>query len=171
MTVADHGQLRKQDPLPASQCRILSIDLTGARRVHGTRLSRALNVCLHLQRLGLSGTDIDDSDLRLITGLKQLQYLSLANTAVSDSGLIQLGQSRRLQTLDLTGTLITDRGLSNLAQLTQLQSCCVADCKVSQQAVKKLKDALPDCEISQSATHSSDSLPASLYSNADPGNS
>jgi internalin A len=55
--------------------------------------------------------------------LSQLQTLELGGTGVSDAALVYLQGLSQLQYLDLSGTNVTDQG------------------------VKKLQQALPNCEI------------------------
>lgn len=61
-----------------------------------------------LKSLDMSGSDIDDSELRAVADLLQLENLSLSNTRFRGSGLTYLARATRLHTLDLSGTDVDD---------------------------------------------------------------
>lgn len=80
-----------------------------------------------LTQLNLIDADLDDAKLLALQSdlesLPELRWLSLARTAVGDKGLAALCNLHMLRGLNLTGTRVTDAG------------------------VKKLRQALPNCEI------------------------
>ena len=49
--------------------------------------------------------------------------------------------------LDLLGTEVTDAGLEHLKGLSELQSLDIHNTKVTDEGVKKLRQALPNCDI------------------------
>jgi hypothetical protein len=51
--------------------------------------------------------------------------------------------------LDLGFTKITDTGLANLKAFTQLKTLNLIETKVTDEGVKKLQQALPNCHISR----------------------
>ena len=69
------------------------------------------------------GDRITDSDLANLEVFHNLRYLSLTRTKVDDTGLEHLKSLTKLQTLDLSGT------------------------KVTAQGIKKIQQALPNCQI------------------------
>jgi hypothetical protein len=100
-----------------------------------------------LQLLELNGTQITDAGLARIAGLTQLQVLYLDNTQVTDEGMAHIAGLTQLQKLSLDYTQITDSGLAHLAGLTQLQELWLNNAQVTDAGVKKLQQALPNCEI------------------------
>jgi hypothetical protein len=56
-----------------------------------------------------------------------------------------LGQ---LQVLDLTGTEVTDAALEHLKALNKLEFLYVSQTKITDAGVEKLRQALPNCQIS-----------------------
>jgi hypothetical protein len=52
-----------------------------------------------------------------------------------------------LERLFLNGTKITDAGLPCLYGLAKLQAVYLGDTRVTVEGVKKLQEALPNCEI------------------------
>jgi Leucine-rich repeat (LRR) protein len=73
--------------------------------------------------------------------------LGLGLSDVTDVGLEHLKGLTNLQSLILEGTKVTDVGLEHLKGLPRLRWLDLADTKVSQRGVKKLQQALPECEI------------------------
>ena len=71
------------------------------------------------------GTQISDAGLVHLKGLSSLQWLGLENTQITGAGLVHPEALSNLSTLNLDDTQITDAG------------------------VAKLKEALPNCEISR----------------------
>jgi hypothetical protein len=69
------------------------------------------------------GKSLTVSEMGDLAGHPNLTYLTLENCRISDSGLEQLGRSRRLKSLTLTGT------------------------PVREEAMRKLRLALPKCTI------------------------
>jgi hypothetical protein len=81
----------------------------------------------------------------------------LANAPVGDAELTYLGVLFYLRSLDLAGTQVTDAGLEHLKTLAHLQSLVteriqlqildLTNSRVTNESVKKLQQALPDCKI------------------------
>src|SRR5262249_11471266 len=70
----------------------------------------------------LVGTNVTNTGLKELGGLKQRQTLTLSYTEVRDEGLKELGGLKQLRTLDLSRTKVTDAGLKHLAGLKKLQT-------------------------------------------------
>lgn len=64
--------------------------------------------------LCLNGTDIGDSGMAALRGLKSLRVLSLDGTHVTDAGLDELTELAGLQHLNLSGTKVTAAGVAEL---------------------------------------------------------
>ena len=94
-----------------------------------------------LQRLNLYKTPV--SDLTPLSNLTRLQSLNLYGTPVSD--LSPLSNLTRLQNLFLDGTPVSD--LTPLSNLTKLQLLNLEGTGITENEVRKLRDALPRCRI------------------------
>ena len=68
-------------------------------------------------------------------------------TQVTDEGLVHLKRLTNLESLSLTSTQITDVGLEHLKTLDSLQELNLYDTQVTPEGVRKLQEALPNCEI------------------------
>ena len=62
--------------------------------------------------MSLGGTDVQDEDLKYLTGLKSLEELSLSNTAITDQGLEPLLDIPSLKRLYVAGTEATPEGVA-----------------------------------------------------------
>ena len=94
-----------------------------------------------LRRLILDGTPV--SDLTPLSNLTALESLSLGWRPASD--VTPLANLTGLQHLDLSITSVSD--LSPLSNLTGLQSLDLTGTEISEHEAKKLRDALPHCDI------------------------
>ena len=94
--------------------------------------------------VSLSNTQV--VDLAPISKLTRLQGLELNNTPVSD--LTPLASLKNLWQLLLHGTQVRD--VTPLASLKNLEVLNLSDTLVSEEQVKKLQQALPNCKITWS---------------------
>jgi hypothetical protein len=107
-----------------------------------------------LRGLSLSSTQVTDAGMEKLKGLAQLQYLSLDSTQVTDAGLEHLKGLTQLEDLFLDSTKVTDIGLDHLKGLTKLRSLwfitlSLDSTKVTDEGVKRLQQALPNCQITR----------------------
>ena len=100
-----------------------------------------------LQSLNLWGTNVTDAGLEHLKGMTMLKSLNLSDTDVT--GLEHLKGLTNLKTLYLDYTKVTDAGLENLKGLKSLRSLGLTNTNVTDEGVKKLQKALPDCRISR----------------------
>lgn len=114
-----------------------------------------LNSLPHLQAIDLGHTKklarptITDAGLTHLKGLSHLQSLNLDGTKITDAGMTQLAALTQFRTLKLRDTTITDAGLMYLSALHQLQTLNLEGANVTPPAVRMLRRALPDCQITR----------------------
>jgi hypothetical protein len=124
----------------------------------------------NLTRLYLDGTQVTDESLPWLKRLKHLQTLDLGNLNVSQAGVLQLKdfpalasiclrgtpttdetlrqfQNLKLTDLNLDGTPITDEALRYLANHPDLAFLYVRNTKLSDAALDKFQEALPNCQV------------------------
>ena len=70
----------------------------------------------------LSGTDVTDDDLQLLSRVQGLRELNLGATAISNAGMRHVARLKELRTLNLSGTNVDDAGLVGIGQLRHLQT-------------------------------------------------
>ncbi len=92
-----------------------------------------------------------DADLECLNRFPRLKWLSLVRSVdLTDAGLAHLGQLTSLETLSLwDAEQVTDAGLRQLEPLTRLKRLRIdlGRHDVSDQAVERLRHALPNCKI------------------------
>jgi hypothetical protein len=117
-----------------------------------------------LKSLTLFGRFTGDG-LQHLAGLPQLESLDLTDPSGQrqfDAKAIEaIASLRELTSLTLSGNRLQDQQLPVLEKLSRLQTLNVVGCPLSDGALQKLKQSLPDCEI----THSSDPLLNALLNN------
>jgi len=79
-----------------------------------------------------------------LTEIGRIGAIYLYNTQITDAGLVHLAGLTSLQEL-----FVTDAGLVHLKGLTSLQTLGLGNTQVTDAGVAKLKEALPNCEISR----------------------
>src|SRR5882724_6972841 len=90
--------------------------------------------------LDLFGSQVKDSGLQDLAGLKSLQALNLRFNFISDAGLKELAELKNLQTLNLGFTLVGDAGMKELAGLKNLQSLELYKTVVTDAGLKELAE-------------------------------
>lgn len=102
-----------------------------------------------LRELKVDCVKITDAGLGRLKELGKLEELDFGDSNITDVGLEQLRAFPNLRTLDLWGTAITDAGLVHLAELKQLTKIGLRSTKATDDGVRRLKQALPKCEITR----------------------
>ncbi|PQO44785.1 hypothetical protein [Blastopirellula marina] len=99
---------------------------------------------VEMEALGIGGTPIGERPLPFLSDTK-LKYLFCDKTFVSDSFLDCLPVT--LEHLMIPNTRVTDAGLEKLVRLKNLQLLVLRDTPTSEEAIEKLRDKMPWCEI------------------------
>jgi hypothetical protein len=90
--------------------------------------------------------------LRVIAECDSLQGLNLHNTTVTDRCLQVLARMPNLIHLDVSTNPITDDGPVYFTTMSSLKKLNLADTQVTENGIRKLRAALPDCEIAWDGT-------------------
>jgi hypothetical protein len=94
-------------------------------------------------------SEVTNAGLEHLKGLVQLRSLWLRGTKITDAGAEHLKGLRHLEDLAINGTEVTDAGLDNIRALSQLRRLWLGGTRVSDDGVKRLQEALPNCQISR----------------------
>jgi len=102
-----------------------------------------------------TGSVHNDARLELISEVPELRSLwvcSLRRTSsfdplLTDKGLATLAKIANLEELGISGECFTDSGLEHLMELTRLRRLRIVHTRVTEEGVKKLQQALPECQI------------------------
>jgi uncharacterized membrane protein len=89
------------------------------------------NINEQLVALKLTNLPINDSDIKIVSDLKNIKKLNLENTLITDNGLSYVKQLSQLEQLNLYGTNITDEGIIQLAYLKKLSALYLWKTKVT----------------------------------------
>ncbi len=93
----------------------------------GTDFSVVNGVCLDHHKT--HGRPVGDNDLALLSPLTNLKYLDLTNSRITDTGLENLKGHTRLEQLYVHGTQVTNEGVKSLQ--VALPDCAIQDSRVS----------------------------------------
>jgi serine/threonine protein kinase len=100
-----------------------------------------------LRVLTLAETQITNEGLKSLGAMTSLIELNLSQTKISDTGLAYLKPLRQLTHLKLEVTDVTDAGLVHLQEMPGLAEVHLAKTQVTQTGAKKLRAALPKCNV------------------------
>ncbi len=102
---------------------------------------------LHLRRLTMWRSRVDEEGMKAIAGLDHLTYLELAESpGVDDCGLVHLA-GMKLQHLNLRHTSISDESVTVIITLKELQHLDVRATGISADGVRRIREALPACIV------------------------
>ena len=103
-----------------------------------------------LELLAIGDTQVTDAGLEHLKGMNKLKVLDLAACKnLTEGGLAHLPGLSNLETLHLTGLPITDKGLEQLKDIKSLKTVELNGTKVSEDGVKSLQTALPNCQVNR----------------------
>lgn len=108
---------------------------------------KQIGLCVSLEQLSLTNTEVTDQGLTHLKGLTDLKELSLSDTDITDEGLHHLRNLASLERLALDGTQITDPGLQLLREMPHLQYLRLSKEQITEQDLQELELAFPHCAI------------------------
>jgi uncharacterized membrane protein len=100
-----------------------------------------------LVTVDLSATKITDQAVAQLAGAKNLRLIRLAETAITDGAIDTLLKLPSLESINLYGTKVTDAGVGKLSAMPNLKRLYLWQTAVTPEAIKALKEKLPNCEI------------------------
>ncbi|MGI9470511.1 MAG: hypothetical protein ACR2NZ_03185 [Rubripirellula sp.] len=98
-------------------------------------------------KLELTEIDLSPQDWQALVKIHGLERLVLRKTNVTDDRVRQLRSLTKLRWLNLCSTEITDGALKTIAEFQSLRALCLADVRVSREAVDELKRVFKEREI------------------------
>lgn len=101
----------------------------------------------HLVTADLSATKITDKSVAALEGAKNLRQVRLAETGITDSSIDTLLKLPALESINFYGTKVTDAGVQKLAAMPKLKHLYLWQTAVTPDAIKALKEKLPQCEV------------------------
>ena len=126
---------------------VIEVDFSDNAQLGDDDIAR-LNGLTTLRSLQLQGTGVSDAGLKHLADATELVRLDLSQTSeVTGSGLAHLNGLVNLEALMLNHSQVTDAGLTHLEGLTSLRILHLEATRVSDEAVRILQEALPNCKI------------------------
>jgi hypothetical protein len=95
---------------------------------------------------------LTNNDMKLLASLNDLEAVFIRGPDVTDDGLESFADLRKLQVLEIKYAPVSDQAVRHLAQLTQLKVLQLRDTDVTADGLARLKDALPNCDVSVSGS-------------------
>ncbi len=115
-----------------------------------------LKLMPQLSMLYLRNTKVTDRGMKDIRNLDQVLLLELSDCVVTDEGLMSLGRMPVIQHLWLSKTIrygendrsaFTDDCVAYLSSLKSLRDLRIADSRITDASIEKLRMALPDAKV------------------------
>ena len=103
----------------------------------------------------LAREKMTDAGMRHLKNMNTLEHLHIKYLPITDKGLAHISTLDNLQVIKLTHSNVTDAGLLHLHGLTKLKEVNLLGTKVTLAGVRKLREALPNCNIIAGAASAS----------------
>lgn len=124
---------------------VVKVDLSGTS-VQNLDL-RDLIQLKELRSLDLSGTSITDGT-QYISFIKNLESLDISGTKVDDAALTKLRSLKKLASLNIANTSVTDQGLQAVGKFSSLKDLSIANSKVTESGKTAFRIANPNINLS-----------------------
>lgn len=124
---------------------VIAINLTGADV--GNDDLQLLTKTPKLKLLNLDNTAIGDDELKLVRDLPELQILRLCRTQITNAGMANLRTLPKLSVLLLNDTQITDEGLEPLLDVASLVQIEIMGCTVTSRMIEIFHARRPGCYV------------------------
>jgi hypothetical protein len=126
---------------------LLKLDFIMKQDIKSEDFSKISSLKGQLVYLNLARTNVKDSDLVVLKGLRKLLYLHLEKNSLSDAAIENLTSLSSLQYLNLVDNKLTDKAVDSLAKLQSLQKLYLWNSGISKAGATKLKKALPNTNV------------------------
>jgi Leucine-rich repeat (LRR) protein len=101
-----------------------------------------------LKSLNLGGNPITDAGVgKLAANLPDLEKVDLTGTNISDNAVRLLTACSKLQRLSVEATGTTDKCIEHLKKMENLKYFICGRTKISEAGIAELKQALPNCTV------------------------
>jgi hypothetical protein len=113
----------------------------------GTKDTSFLRGFPRLRNLSIHDARSDQWHWEDIAACQQLEQLSITNSEITEDDLKCLARLPDLNILSLSGSAVSDSEFAQVARFSQLEFLGVQDCYLSLDALRKFRQAHPDCEV------------------------
>ena len=144
------NQLKQQNIIVSNfgtNSNYLMVNFVNVKDYRSTLIDDVLKLGDKVVRLRLSQQPINDSDIKKLSGLKNITRLNLEKTPITDLALNYVKNLPNLEQINLYGTNITDNGLLELANCAHLKVVFLWQTKTSAKGIEQLKRSLPNVQV------------------------
>jgi serine/threonine protein kinase/Leucine-rich repeat (LRR) protein len=127
-----------------------TLDLSACRELGDGSLS-LIETLPSLRSLGFRGTRLSDAACERLAKLPDLEQLDISSTKVTDGGVAALASLKKLRQIGLARTAVSDAATGSLSQMKSLKRIDLAGNKMSAEAIRTLRAALPGCYVTEPA--------------------
>lgn len=138
-------KIRREDLLPLANMKLKQLDL-GATSVADDCLPLLKNLG-QLETFRASYAKLTDEGLAHFQSCSSLKELSLGHSAMTDVGLANFQKCRDLSRLDVMSCGVSDASIPLISSFKNLTFLELKGNKITPDGVEKLRQALPNCEI------------------------
>ena len=125
----------------------LDVSLFGRDAFNRKSLEELVSIAEQIVHLNLSGMNITDADMALITGFPNLRQLNLNYTPITDKGLKDISKLKDLESIMLSGTGVTTAGIAKLSFLKKLRNVYTWNTSVQPRSSDSLMKKYPQLHI------------------------
>jgi hypothetical protein len=115
-----------------------------------TSLVRELRQLKNVQWLSFTNTDLDDTQLMIVSECETITDLWLDATKVTSDGIAPLERLKGLKVLSANSTKLDDKARAHFAKMPQLKTLQLVGTKITPSGVKLIKELLPGCDVQAS---------------------
>jgi uncharacterized membrane protein len=144
------NQLKQQNIMVSNfgtNSNYLMVNFVNVKDYRSALIDDVLKLGDKVVRLRLSQQPVNDSDIKKLSGLKNITRLNLEKTAITDLALNDIKNLPNLEQINLYGTNITDNGLLELANCTHLKVVFLWQTKTTAKGIEQLKRSLPNVQV------------------------
>ena len=128
---------------------VIEVKFNG-KKINDTNIAEILKFNKYVISLTIKDSDLNDSQLKIISELENLMILNIQNNPISDEGIKNLKSLNHLEKLNIYGTNASDLSLETFSEITSLKKIYLWNTKVTEEKLNKFnlenksKEALLD---------------------------
>jgi hypothetical protein len=88
--------------------------------------------------LNFTETDLNDEQLKKLTGLSMVTSLQLNGTKITDAGLAEVAKLQKIESLTMPGTAVSDAGVAQLTTMPNLKILDLSNTKITDSCLKDI---------------------------------
>lgn len=131
----------------SNESNYLSVSFISVPKQADVLLKELATINKNIVEIKLSGCEVDDKSIQILSLFQSLSQLSLEDTKISDVGLATITLIPNLVYLNLKGTNVTSSGIEKLKMLTHLRHLFLYQTKIEENKRNKIQSLFPETII------------------------